>query len=209
MSDERSDLELVSISTLNQYAFCPRRCALMHVEGIWRDNEHTVIGSLLHDHADEPGYETGAGVTLLRALPLYSERYGLSGKADIVELHDGKPIPVEYKKGKRRKFENDDIQLCAQAFCLEEMFSAEVPLGYIYHAASKRRREVAFDRRLRDETEKTIAAVRELITSGRVPPAVLAPHCDGCSLRAICMPEITGIQTSPEWKSYQRDLWAG
>ncbi len=208
MSDEQSDLEMVPISALNQYVFCPRRCALMHVEGIWHDNEHTVIGSLLHDHADEPGYETGDGVTLLRALPLYSKRYRLTGKADIVEFHNGKPIPVEYKKGKRRKFENDDIQLCAQALCLEEMFRTEVPIGYIYHAASKRRREVIFGQQLRDETEKTIIAVRELLASGRVPPAVLAPRCDGCSLRAICMPEITGAQPSPEWKSYRRDLWA-
>jgi CRISPR-associated exonuclease Cas4 len=207
MTDEQIDFEPVAISALNQYVFCPRRCALMQVEGIWRDNEHTIIGSLLHDHADEPGYETDAGVMLLRALPLYSQRYGLSGKADVVELRNGNPIPIEYKKGKRRKFENDDIQLCAQAFCLEEMFSAEVSLGYIYHAASKRRREVAFDLRLRAETEKTIIAVRALIASERVPPAELAPRCDGCSLRAICMPEITGMEASPGWNSYQRDLW--
>jgi CRISPR-associated exonuclease Cas4 len=208
MTDEYCDLEPISISALNQYVFCPRRCALMHIEGIWRDNEHTIIGSLLHDRADAPGFETGPGMKMLRALPLYSRRHGLSGMADIVELRGGKPTPVEYKKGKRRKFENDDIQLCAQAFCLEEMFGTDVPFGFIYHAASKRRREVAFDRRLRDQTEKTISAVRKLLASRHVPPAVLAPHCDGCSLRAICMPKITGIQTSTEWNRYQRDLWA-
>ena len=82
-----TELEPVLISALNQYLFCPRRCALMQIEGIWANNEHTVIGSLLHEHADEPGYETDQGVTLLRALPLVSERYGLTGKADIVELH--------------------------------------------------------------------------------------------------------------------------
>ena len=89
MSSINDQLEPVSISALNQFVFCPRRCALMHVEGIWADNEHTVVGSLLHDHADAPGYETGEGVTLLRALPLYSARYGLAGKADIVEVRDG------------------------------------------------------------------------------------------------------------------------
>lgn len=207
MSDENDDLEQVSISSLNQYVFCPRRCSLMHVEGIWRDNEHTIIGSLLHDHADEPGYETGPGVKLLRALPIYSQQYGLSGKADIVELRDGKPTPIEYKKGKRRKFENDDVQLCAQAFCLEEMFNLEVSSGFIYHAASKRRREVVFEQGLRDETKKTIVAVRELISSGRVPPAILSPRCDGCSLKAICMPEITGMRASTGWNSYRHDLW--
>ncbi len=208
MNDNPHELEPVLISTLNQYVFCPRRCALMHVEGIWSDNQHTMIGSLLHDHADAPGYELSGEVRILRALPLYSARYGLTGKADIVELHNDEPVPVEYKKGKRRKFENDDIQLCAQAFCLEEMFSAEVPFGYIYHAASKRRREVIFDWRLRQETEKAIEAVREMLINGRVPPAKLAPRCEGCSLRAICMPELTGIEISPEWREYQNKLWA-
>ncbi|MCI0419164.1 MAG: CRISPR-associated protein Cas4, partial [Acidobacteria bacterium] len=113
-----SDLERVPISALNQYLFCPRRCALMHVEGIFIENEHTILGSLLHDHSDEPGYETDEGVTVLRALPLFSDRYGLTGKADIVELGGGTPLPVEYKKGKKRHFENDDVQLCAQALCL-------------------------------------------------------------------------------------------
>jgi CRISPR-associated exonuclease Cas4 len=203
----KNEIEPVLISALNQYVFCPRRCALMHVEGIWKDNQHTLVGSLLHDRADEPGYEADGDVTILRALPLYSERYGLTGLADIVELRNGEPAPVEYKKGRRRKFDNDDIQLCAQAFCLEEMFGAEVPFGYIYHAASRRRREVIFDWRLREETEKTIIAVRELLASGRVPQAILAPRCDGCSLRAICLPELTGTQPSEEWQNYQRELW--
>src|SRR5215210_3275826 len=98
MQDDADDAEPVLISALNQYVFCPRRCALMHIEGIWRDNEHTVMGTLLHDRADAPGYETDAGVTVLRALPLVSTRYGLAGKADIVEVRDGVPAPVEYKK---------------------------------------------------------------------------------------------------------------
>ncbi|MGH9837075.1 MAG: CRISPR-associated protein Cas4 [Blastocatellia bacterium] len=198
--------EPILISALNQYIFCPRRCALMHVEGIWADNEHTVVGSLLHDRADEPGYETDDGVTLLRALPLYSERYGLTGKADIVELREGEPVPVEYKKGKRRKFDNDDVQLCAQAFCLEEMFATEVSRGFIYHAASRRRREVIFDWRLRAETERTIIAVREMLAAGRVPAAELKPRCDGCSLRGVCMPELTGVAAAAELQKYQREL---
>jgi CRISPR-associated exonuclease Cas4 len=184
------ECEPVMISALNQFIFCPRRCALMHIEGIWRDNEHTRIGSLLHDHSDTPGYETAGDVTVLRALPLYSHRFRLVGKADIVELQNGEPVPVEYKKGRRRKFDNDEIQLCAQAFCLEEMFACEVPAGYIYHAASKRRREVLFDWRLREETERTIIAVREMLAAGVTPAAELKPRCDGCSLRRVCMPEL-------------------
>lgn len=199
--------EPVMISALNQYVFCPRRCALMHVEGIWSDNEHTTIGALLHDHADEPGYETDGAVTLLRALPLYSSRYGLVGKADIVEMHAGVPAPVEYKKGKRRQFENDDIQLCAQALCLEEMFGVAVMEGCIYHVASKRRRKVVFDETLRSETLQTIEAVRRLLADVHVPPAVLKPRCDGCSLYSVCLPELTGADASTErQKRYQRQL---
>jgi len=241
----------VLISALNEYVFCPRRCALKFIEGHWGDNEHTSLGTILHDHADEPGYETDAGVTLLRALPLFSARYGLTGKADIVEVRERnfelrisdcelkqrelrnansetnarsdftrsairnpqsdirrkQYAPVEYKKGRRRKFENDDVQLCAQAFCLEEMFSVAVSEGFIYHAASKRRRKVIFDEHLRAETERTIEAVRTLLAKGEVPPAVLLPRCDGCSLRSICLPELTQIKARTELEHYGRSLW--
>jgi len=200
--------EPVMISALNQYVFCPRRCALMHVEGIWSDNEHTTIGALLHDHTDAPGYETDGDVTVLRALPLFSSQHGLVGKADIVEMRAGIPVPVEYKKGKRRRFDNDDIQLCAQALCLEEMFGVAVTEGSIYHAASKRRRQVVLDDKLRCETQQTIEAVRRLLAEERVPPAVLKPRCDGCSLRAVCLPELTGAKASrPRQEQYQRDLY--
>lgn len=207
MRDYAAEQDPVLISALNQYLFCPRRCALMHVEGIWRDNEHTVVGTLLHDRADAPGVETGEGVTVLRALPLVSERYGLTGKADIVELRDGVPAPVEYKKGRRRKFDNDDVQLCAQALCLEEMFRCEVPLGYLYHAQSRRRREVLFDWRLRAETARVIEAVRALLASGRTPPAELLPRCDGCSLRGVCLPELSGGVPSAAYERCRAELW--
>jgi CRISPR-associated exonuclease Cas4 len=204
---EVTALEPVVISALNQYVFCPRRCALMHVEGIWSDNAHTTLGPLLHDHTDEPGYETDGNVTLLRALPLYSSRYGLVGKADMIEMRACVPIPVEYKKGKRRQFENDDIQLCAQALCLEDMFGVAIMAGCIYHAASKRRRKVMFDAQLRCETLQTIDAVRRLLTVSHVPPAVLTPRCNGCSLRDVCLPELTGADASvARQEEYQRHL---
>ena len=199
--------ETILISALNQYVYCPRRCALIHIDGIWDDNEHTTLGSLLHNHTDEPGYETDGNVQLLRALPLYSTRYGLTGKADIVEIRDSTPTPAEYKKSRRRQFENDDIQLCAQAFCLEEMFGVPVTEGAIYHAASKRRRTVVFDEALRRETTQTITAVHNLFASGRVPPADLKPRCNGCSLRAVCLPELTDAQSSQGLKDYRRSLW--
>ena len=123
-------MDPLPLSLLNDYLYCPRRAALKAIEGWWGENEHTVIGSLAHEHADLPGYEVARGVTLLRALPVWSERLGLSGKCDIVERHqNGSLVPVEYKKGRRRTFENDDAQLCAQALCLEEMFGAAVQNG--------------------------------------------------------------------------------
>ena len=153
---------MIPLSALNQFLFCPRRAALIHVEGIFKDNQHTLRGDIVHEHADLAGYEVAKGVTLLRALPVWSERLGLNGKCDIVEVEGASPSnvrsqisdlksggiavlkPVEFKLGKRRQWENDDAQLCAQALCLEEMFSVSIPRGAIYHADSKRRREVEF-----------------------------------------------------------------
>lgn len=183
--------ESISISALNQFIFCPRRCALMNIEGIWRANEHTVKGTILHEHTDKLGYETDKGGKLLRALPLFSKKYGLSGKADIVEFRGKEIIPVEYKKGKRREFDNDNIQLMAQALCLEEMFKVEIRRGFIYHAMSKRRREVLLDESLRNETIQTIKLVRELLQGEKIPKAELKPRCDGCSLDGICLPKLS------------------
>lgn len=189
-------LEPVLLSAINQYLFCERRCALIHVEGVFQDNAYTLEGSFLHDRADTPGVENRPGVRIVRALPLFSKRLGLTGKADIVEFHkqpDGSeiPLPVDYKRGKRRKWDNDDAQLCAQAFCLEEMMGVPVPSGAIFHSASKRRREMPFTAELRAMTEAAISEIRALLALGRVPRAVLKPRCDGCSLRETCLPEIT------------------
>ena len=151
------------LSLLNDFLYCERRAALKAVEGVRETNEHTVVGDSVHEQADVPGYETIRGVTLLRALPVWSERLGLSGKCDVVERHpDGSLVPVEFKKGRRRKFDNDDAQLCAQALCLEEMFGLDIPRGAIFHAKSKRRRVVEFTMALRRLTELTIEAVHRL-----------------------------------------------
>ena len=180
------------LSLLNDFLFCQRRAALKIVEGSRGANEHTVVGDSVHDQADISGYETVRGVTLLRALPVWSARLGLSGRCDVVERHpDGSLVPVEFKKGRRRQFDNDDAQLCAQALCLEEMFGRKVPLGAIFHARSKRRREVIFTDELRRLTEQAIKAVHQLIETEAVPRAVHKPQCSECSLFGICLPEIT------------------
>lgn len=180
------------LSLLNDYLYCERRAALKVIEGVRGTNVHTVVGDSVHEQTDVSGYETVKGVTLLRALPVWSERLGLNGKCDIVERHsDGSLVPVEYKKGRRRKFDNDDAQLCAQAMCLEEMFGLDVPRGAIFHAKSKRRREVDFTGDLRQLTEDSVEAVHQLIGENRVPRAVHKPQCSECSLFDYCLPEIT------------------
>ena len=185
-------MELIPLSALNHFLYCPRRAGLIHVEGVFEENRHTLQGELAHKHADLPGYEAAKGVKLLRALPVFSERLGLSGRCDIVEQEaDGSLRPVEYKKGKRRQFDNDDAQLCAQALCLEEMFGAPIERGALFHAASKRRRDVAFTAELRQLTEKAVAGLHLLLEQSEVPKAVFRPACEECSLYDICLPQVT------------------
>jgi CRISPR-associated exonuclease Cas4 len=185
-------MDPLPLSLLNDFLFCNRRAGLKIIEGLRRENVHTLIGDLAHEHADLPGFEVAKGVTLLRALPVWSERLGLNAKCDIVERHpDGALLPVEYKKSKRRHFDNDDVQLCAQALCLEEMFGRPVERGAVFHAASKRRREVAFTPELRAITEQTAADLHALDAASFVPPAVLKPQCEECSLYEVCLPQLT------------------
>jgi len=185
--------EPIPLSAVNQFLFCPRRAALIHVEGIFEDNEHTIRGDIVHEHTDLAGYEVVKGVTLLRALPVWSERLGLNGKCDIVEVHpDGSLVPVEFKLGKRRKWENDDAQLCAQALCLEEMLGITVPKGAIFHADSKRRREVEFTAGLRQSTLAAAAELHALLRSQTVPRAQYREACEKCSLFSVCLPKLTG-----------------
>ena len=187
--------EQLPLSLLNDHLYCPRRAALKVVEG-WRSaNVHTDRGDIVHEHSDLAGYEVVKGVTLLRALPVFSDRLGLNGKCDIVEQRpDGSLFPVEFKLGKRRQWENDDAQLCAQALCLEEMFGVTVPGGAIFHAESKRRREVVFTAELRHLTEHAVTGLHALLGSG-LPPAVFREACEKCSLFEICLPKATAADS--------------
>lgn len=181
---------LLPLSALNHLLYCTRRCALIHTEGVFIENAYTLEGLLLHEAADTPGYESVPGSRVVRALPLYSRSLGLVGKADVVEFRGKVPYPVDYKRGKRNQWVNDDVQLCAQALCLEEMLRAEVPRGAIFHAQSRRRREVIFTLPLRLQTKAAIAGLHELVRSRRLPAAELKPQCNGCSLHEICLPEL-------------------
>ncbi len=180
----------VPISALQHWSYCPRQCALIHVEQAFADNVHTARGHAVHALVDEPGLQRQGTVRIERAMPLWSERLGLIGKADLVEFAaDGTPYPVEYKHGPRRQHRHDDLQLAAQAICLEEMTGTTVPAGAIFHFSSRRRREVEISPELRRAVEAAIAAVRELLAASGLPPPVNDARCRYCSLIELCQPK--------------------
>ncbi len=186
----------IMLSALQHYSYCPRQCALIHVEQAFDENVHTMRGNAVHQRVDEPGFESFEGVRSEKALPVWSERLGLIGKCDVVEFYpDGRIYPVEYKHGKKRAKAHDDIQLAAQAICPEEMNGQSVTHGAIYHQTSRRRREVAITASLRQQVEETVKAVRALLASGQLPPPVNDARCKECSLKEICQPQALADKT--------------
>ncbi len=194
---ELADDDLQPIRALNDLLFCERRCALHRLEQVWLDNAFTVQGTAGHAqaHREPSRRELTAGGNVARNVWLRSDRLRLVGRADVVELRP-EPFPIEYKRGRRKRWDNDDVQLCAQALCLEEMLGVPVPAGAIYHLSSRRRRDVAFDEPLRRRTEEAACRLHELVASNVTPPAVLKPRCRGCSLRSVCLPEMLS-ETAP------------
>lgn len=191
----------VPLSALQHHAFCPRQCALIHIERQWAENTLTAEGRVLHDKAHEPGRESRRDVRLARALPLQSAALGLHGVADVVEFHrepDGawRPFPVEYKRGRPKHEPIDAVQLCAQALCLEEMFTTAVPRGVIFYGATHRRHDVEFDAPLRAATQRLAAEVHAMIASGKTPAPVFAPRCRSCSLLDLCKPQAVARSAS-------------
>ena len=184
----------IMLSALQHYSYCPRQCALIHQEQTFTDNVFTIRGHLAHERVDSGESGMEYGVRVERALPLFSERYGLVGKADVVEfLEDGAPYPVEYKQGKRQQKLHDEVQLAAQALCLEEMTGKVVPEGAIFHHKTRRRRVVPITETLRDHTLHLITQVRALLESGAMPaPVDDSALCQACSLSEVCQPELVG-----------------
>ena len=180
----------IMLSALQHWSYCPRQCALIHVEQAFDENVFTMRGNAAHDRVDDPGFETFEGVRAERALPVWSDRLGLIGKCDVVEFHpDGHIYPVEYKHGKKREKSHDDIQLAAQAMCLEEMTGKTITHGAIYHHGSRRRREVVITQELRDKVIDTVSAIRAMMASGKLPPPANDARCKECSLKEICQPQ--------------------
>lgn len=181
---------VVQISALEHHAYCPRQCALIHVDGMWMDNSHTVVGTRAHRRVDTGADRVERGRKVLRGIPLFSEVYGLTGRADVVEIHeDGSVVPVEYKSGGRHG-SAADVQLCAQALCLEEMTGSSVPVGFVWYRGYRHREQVDITDALRRETMVRLDEIRSALVSGRLPPAVADARCRDCQLEPVCMPDV-------------------
>ena len=198
MAFESPPPEPITLSALQHWQYCPRQCGLIHLEQAFDENVHTLRGQAVHAKVDKPGVETDKGVRVARAMPLWHDELGLIGKADVVEfLPDGSPYPVEYKHGSRNKAADiaacDDIQLAAQAMCLEFVTGKPVVEGAIYYATSKRRRVVPVSAPLRAQVVQTAQNVRAMLASGVLPPVLeaekAAKRCKACSLLERCQPQ--------------------
>lgn len=222
--------DLLPLSALQHLLFCERQCALIHIEQVWDENRLTVEGTLLHERVHEGGGESRGGVRIARGLRIRSLRLGLTGKADVVEYHriqstsgpadasrsagvglsgvEGlwRPFPVEYKRGRPKANRCDEVQLCAQAVCLEEMLSVRVPAGALFYGRTRRRTDVRFDADLRSITERAARRLHALFESRRTPGPVRGKHCKRCSLAQICLPDVAGRRRSAA--RYLRDAIA-
>lgn len=179
---------LIPLSALQHYLFCPRQCALIHVEQVWSEDGATAEGRILHERVDAGQSDRRQGVRIVRGLVLRSLALGLSGKADAVEFHGKQPFPVEYKRGRPKSHRADEVQLCAQALCLEEMFGLPVSEGALFYGQTRRRQKVPFDTVLRELTTRIAAETRAMIHGQHTPPPRNMPGCRNCSLAESCHP---------------------
>lgn len=194
--------DLLPLSGLQHLAYCPRQFALIHIEQLWAENRFTAEGQLLHRRTDAEGHESRGDLHIAHSVRLRSLRYGLSGIADVVEFHrctegislPGKPgcwqpYPVEYKRGKPKQGNMDEVQLCAQALCLEEMLGNSIPSGALFYGKTRRRKSVAFTDPLRSATIQLAEQMHALWQARQTPPAEFGPKCEHCSLIDRCMPD--------------------
>ena len=181
---------VVQISAIEHFVYCPRQCALIHCDGVWSDNAHTVRGSRAHRRVDSGEHRQERGRQVLRAIPLWSEKLGLSGRADAVEVEGDAVHPVEYKAGVRHGAAAD-LQLCAQALCLEEMLAVEIPHGYVWYGGPRRRLQVDFTEELRGDVREVIDAIRAQLMTFELPEAPNDARCKECQLLHHCLPELS------------------
>lgn len=189
---------MLPLSGIQHFAFCERQWGLIHVENQWVDNARTVEGKHLHQRADDPYFaETRGDVRTVRSVPLASRTLGLFGVADVIELHkdpgDKSGVRysiVEYKRGKPKPDDRDEVQLCAQAICLEEMLAITLDHGYLYYGETKHRHRVSLDEPLRARVIKLSEKMHEFHARGETPPPVKDKRCRSCSMADICLPGI-------------------
>ncbi len=187
------------ISALQHWLFCPRQCALIHIERVWAENRLTAEGRVLHERADDGRPESRDGIRILRSAQVASQLHGLHGVADVVEMHGHAPYPVEYKRGRPKAHRADEVQLCAQALCLEEMTRQSIPEGALFYGKTRRRKIIAMDDDLRAATLKVASDARRSIDTGTLPAPVFEPRrCNACSLAELCRPEAPR-DTGPDW----------
>ena len=194
-----SEDDLVMISALQHYLFCPRQCALIHIEQQWMENIFTAEGRILHERVHTSGRESRRVLRMEYSVPIRSLRLGITGQADIVEFHrqengTWQPLPVEYKRGRPKKDDADRVQLCAQAICLEEMLDCVIPEGALYYGQKKRRSMVLFDPSLRETTARAAAEVHALLAAGKTPPPSYAERCESCSFLSLCLPKVAACK---------------
>lgn len=184
--------DLLPLSALQHFLFCKRQCALIHVEQLWQENAFTAEGRLLHDKKVHNAKTEHRGENRIEfGMPLRSLSLGLSGKADVLEFREGgEPYPIEYKRGRPKANRIDEVQLCGQALCLEEMLGITVAEGALFYGKTRRRKIVPFDEELRELTLKTAGNLHDLIDSGITPPPVPTKQCKRCSFVELCMPEL-------------------
>ncbi len=195
--------DLLPISALQHLLYCERQCALIHIERLWEENFFTAEGRVLHERAHEGPSESRPGIRVARGLTLVSRRLGLQGEADVIEFHsDGRLVLVEYKRGKPKAHRADEVQLCAQALCLEEMLELKISHGFLFYGKTRRRLEVAFDAELRALTESLTLRLHELIASGETPPPFFeSKKCSACSLMELCIPRLSKRPAAGEYFS--------
>lgn len=198
------DEDLIPLSALQHYLYCPRQCALIHLEQQWADNRQTAEGNLLHQRADIPQVERRRGIRTVTAMPLLNLALGITGKADLVEFHQTdageRAFPVEYKRGRPKAHAADEVQLCAQALCLESMLGHPVEAGALFYGQTRRRQDVRFTDSLRTLTLSTIGQTRKLLESLATPSAHYeAKRCDACSLLDICQPRLLSRSNVGSW----------
>ncbi len=198
------------LSGIQHFAFCRRQWALIHIEQLWKENVLTFGGRQMHKNADDPFFTESRGDVLIsRSVPQVSHTLKVYGVADVVEYHrsgagvtiSGREgcwtvVPVEYKAGRKKPDDRDEVQLCAQAICLEEMYRTRIERGYLYYGKTRRRTEVYFDDELRRRVAELVAGMYALYDAGITPPAVLLPHCKSCSLVDLCMPTVSSRKRS-------------